>query len=366
MKKRFISIASAVLTFSLLFTSCSKSSSKKDKKGDSDVDEEIVSVFEGYEKQIKKLSTDKIGKYVSSSELDDLDLSGDEEDICKALLKKAKIEVTETEITEKKKSSTCTAKVKVNYVDLEKVLDGIDGQADIDDIISAIEDAKLSKKTVEIELETEDDEWLITEDSAITDLLFNGLDDLDYYLSPIETTPTTTEEPTTTTTEEPTTTTTETTSEPDSSTTPVISGDHQVLVGAELDKVLKDFGFTADETDYGDEKDVMYEYDEDFIFYYYESSYPDYIKEEYDDYVDDFRSMKPDCEEFIEDTYKGTLNIVMNNVKTENNHSYDFYIYYDESVLLIAGIDVYPNADPSVSYYELIQTVGLWDFGFDT
>ncbi len=369
MKKRLISFASALLTLSLLLTSCTSKSSKKDGKDDGgDADEEIVEVFEGYGKQLKKLSLSKIEDYAPESELLDLDLTGDEEEIVKTLLKRASLDVEETEIKEKKKTSTCTAKVKVNYIDLSKVLDNFDGQADKDSIIEAIGEAKTSKKTVKVSLESEDDEWKIVDDSAIYDLLFNGFEDLDYYLSPIEPDPTTTtEEPTTTTTEEPTTTTTAapTSSDTDPSASSVTGGVHQVLVGDELDQVLKDFGFTVEENRYGNDLERNYEYDEDFIFYYYESQDSSLIKDDYDAYVEQFRSMKPDCEELIEDTYKGTLNLFLSNVKTEDNHSYDFYMYYDETVLLIAGIDVYPNADPSESYYQLIQAVGLWDFGFD-
>ena len=81
MKKRLISFASALLTFSLLLTSCTSKSSKKDGKDDGgDADEEIVEVFEGYGKQLKKLSLSKIEDYAPESELLDLDLTGDEED----------------------------------------------------------------------------------------------------------------------------------------------------------------------------------------------------------------------------------------------------------------------------------------------
>ena len=365
MKKRLISLASVMLTFSLLLTSCtSKSSKKKDKDSESDADEEIVEVFEGYGKQLKKLSVSKIADIAPDTSLQDLDLSGDEEDIVKALVKKASFEIEETEIKEKKKTSTCTAKVKVNYVDLEKILDNFDGEADAESIIEAIDKAKTSKKSVKISLESDDGEWKIVDDSAICDLLFNGLEDLEYYLDPIDPT-TTTEEPTTTTTEEPTTTTTEqptTTTEPDSSTTPVTAGVHQVLVGDDLDKVLKDFGFTVEEESFDNEIMRIYEYDEDFVFYYYESPDSSAIQEDYDEYVQEFRNMKPDCEEFTESTYKDTLNMFMSNVKTEDNHSYDFYLYHDQSVVLIAGIDVYPNADPSYTYYDLIQQVGLWEY----
>ncbi|MBR5418619.1 MAG: hypothetical protein IK109_11420 [Clostridiales bacterium] len=366
MKKRLISLASVLLTFSLLLTSCSKSDSKKsDKKGDAD--DEIVEVFEGYGKQLKKLSVSKITDYAPDSAMQDLDLSGDEEEIVKALLKKASFEVEETEIKEKKKSSTCTAKVKVNYVDLEKVLGNFDGEADKDSIIEAIGEAKASKKSVKVSLESDDGEWKIVDDSAMYELLFNGIEDLEYYLSPMDDPTTTTEEPTTTTTEEPTTTTTTeapttTTTEPDSSTTPVTGGVHQVLVGDELDKVLKDFGFTVEENHYADEIERIYEYDEDFIFCYYECQDSSIIKQDYDDYVKQMRDKKVDCEDFIEDTYKGTLNLFLSNVKTEDNHSYDFYLYYDETVLLIAGVDIYPNADPSQSYFDLIEQVGLWEY----
>lgn len=365
MKKRLISLASVMLTFSLLLTSCSKSDSKKKGK-EGDADEAIVEVFEGYGKQLKKLSVSKIAEYAPDSALQDLDLSGDEEEVFKALLKKASIEVEETEIKEKKKTSTCTAKVKVNYVDLEKVLDNFDGQADKDSIIEAIGEAKTAKKSVKVSLQLEDDEWKIVDDSAIYELLFNGYEDLEYYLDPIDIPTTTTEEPTTTTTEEPTTTTTEepttTTSDPDSSTSSVTGGVHQVLVGDELDKVLKDFGFTVEEESFDNEIMRIYEYDTDFVFYYYESPDSSAIQEDYDEYVQEFRDMKPDCEEFTEDTYKDTLNMFMSNVKSEDNHSYDFYLYHDQSVVLIAGIDVYPNADPSYTYYDLIQQVGLWEY----
>ncbi len=364
MKKRLISFASALLSFSLLLTSCyGKASDKDGKDGNGDADEEIVEVFEGYGKQLKKLSFSKIEDYAPETALLDLDLSAEKEDIVIALAKKASFDVQETEIKEKKKTSTCTAKVKVTYVDLAKVLDNFDGQADKESIIQAIGEAKASKKSVKISLELEDDEWKIVDDSAICDLLFNGLEDLDYYLSPIEPL----EEPTTTTTEEPTTTTTEetTATDTDPSASSVTGGVHQVLVGDELDKVLKDFGFTVEEDRYGDDLERNYEYDEDFIFYYYESPDSSIIKEDYDDYVAQFFDLKSDCDAITESKYKGTLNLLLSNVKTDDNHSYDFYLYYDETVLLIAGIDVYPDADPSSSYYELIQQVGLWDFGFD-
>ena len=268
----------------------------------------------------------------------------------------------ETEIKEKKKTSTCTAKVKVNYIDLSKVLDNFDGQADKDSIIEAIGEAKTSKKTVKVSLESEDDEWKIVDDSAIYDLLFNGFEDLDYYLSPIEPDPTTTtEEPTTTTTEEPTTTTTAApaSSDTDPSASSVTGGVHQVLVGDELDQVLKDFGFTVEENRYGNDLERNYEYDEDFIFYYYESQ---------------DSSEGESRKEWLLDRcwFRGANDSKIKNYKfwqdgnyIETIHSYDFYMYYDETVLLIAGIDVYPNADPSESYYQLIQAVGLWDFGFD-
>lgn len=375
MKKIFAGITSIILCASLLLTSCTSSEKKKDDKDD--LDEAVVEVLDGYFKQVKKGSFSKAEKYTESSSFSELDLTSDESEVVNALLSTASYEITKTDTNEKKGEGKAT--IKLTYADVSSIIDGIDGQADADFLIDKIKEknAKTTKKTVKVNLVYEDDEWKIEDDSPIYDALLSSLDDISYCLDPIEpTVPISSEEPTTTTSEEPTTTTEEpTTSTEDTSATSEESssdptgtsanppsGDKQVKYGAELDKMLKDFGFTVeDEVDEG-VTGKCYSYDEDFVFMYFETNDATKSKQLNDYFRTELLALEPDCEDVKITTYLKTENIYLIKAKSQEDHSFDFYIYYDEDIVLIAGVNEFPNADVSWTYYKLIQDVGLWNF----
>lgn len=383
MKRKSLSIASLILSVSLLLSVCVGCTSKKDKEADQN--EEIATIFKGYEKQVKKLAVDKISKYASTSSIEFLDLDSDETEILTALLKKSKLEVTETK--ENKKKTSVTATVEVTYVDLESVLSNFDGQADKDSIIEAIGDEKANKETVDVVLKKEKDTWKITDDTEIYELLFNGADNLDYYLNPLEpTTTTTTEEPTTTTTEEPTTTTTEeptttTTEESSESSTsgskptgetfatqprPAETEEH-LKSPAEIDKLFKSHGFDV-ETDMDDGyKMTFYSCDADDIFLYViefdnQKAADELAQEMIDSFL--YEGLEMQNGE-ISDKWEGNTHNIYSVHRKGDNHNYDIYIYQKGTILAIAGIDEYPNADVCVDYYKWLEEIGIWTFGID-
>lgn len=383
MKKIMVGITSIVLSAALLLTSCASSEKKKD--NEADLDEAVVEVLDGYFKQVKKGSFNKTSKYTESSAFSDLDLSSDESEVVNALLDTVSYEITKAETDEKK--GTGKATVKLTYADVSSIIGEFDGQVDAGTLVDEIssKSAKMTKKTVKVNLVCEDDEWKIEDDTPIFDAILSSKDDISNCLNPLEPTETTTsEEPTTTTTEEPTTTTTEetttttttestsdtsATSEQSSSSDPTgttpsnpPSGSKQVKYGAELDKMLKDFGFSVeDEMDEG-VIGKCYSYDEDFVFMYFETNDASKSKKITDKFRDELMAIKPDCEDVKITTWQKTENIYLIKAKSQDNHSFDFYIYYDEDIVLIAGVNEYPNADVSWTYYKLIQDVGLWNF----
>ncbi|MBR6254285.1 MAG: hypothetical protein IKR22_02510 [Clostridiales bacterium] len=389
MKKRLIGITSIVLSLTLLLSSC-VSKEKKKEDTDADLDEDVVEIVDGYFSQITDMSFSKTDKYADTSSFSDLDLSSDEFDVVNALMGTVKYEITKTDIDEENDKGKAT--VKMTYADLDAVLEGFDGQADADSIIEAIKDknVKTVSKTVKVNL-VRDKEWKIVDDAPIFDAVLSSLDKIDKRIHPVETSPApttmttfepttmTTEEPTTTTEEETTTTTTKATSDTSDTqdtskdtsssdptgTNPNPPAEHQILVGDELDKLLKDFGFKATTDSSTGVKGIDYTYQDDFEMMYFETTDISMSKTIFDQFANELRAKKSDCQEIKESTYLKTLNIYLIKMKSQGDHSYDFYLYYDESVVLIAGINEYPDADVCVDYYVLLDKIGLWDFDVD-
>ena len=369
MKKKLMEITALVLTGALLFSACSSSDKKKDKDEDeSDLNEEIVEVVDNYFGKLTDMSFSKITKYVEESSFSDLDLSSDEFDVLNAYLSKVTYEITETEAKEKK--GTGKATVEVTFVDLEKAANSLD-DIDAESLVDAIGAKKAKTKSEEIELDLSyDDEWIITDDAELYDLLMDSFEDIRSEIgSKPDVTTTETDEPTTTTTEEETTTTVLTppdTSDPDSSyeTMPdpgVV--DRHIVSADELVSILKEWGFTVEEENANGVHAYYFIHDPDDIeFIYAEFDDPAMAKQYYEDFALQILAM--DAAMFSDEWEGNTHHIYAKNIASQENHSYDFYLYRDSNSLLLGGIDEYPNADANEGYLELMQRVGLWDFGF--
>ena len=391
MRRRIVSFASLFLSAALLISSCCGCAKKKE--NDSDLDEEIVEVIKNYGKAVKKLSIDKILDYASDSDFETLDLDSEESEIISALLKRAKIEVTETTI---KKKNTASATVEITYVDLESVLNNFDGQADKESIIDAINDEKPGKETVKVSLENDEDVWIITDDSSIYELLLNGESDLGYYLHPLEPTeteihtPPTTEEPTTedpATTEEPTSTEDPTSEEssqesatptPDNTSASDPKPTHETLSTqpspgqvdghmkspSEIDKLFKENGFDADTYSEDGQKITFYSCEEDDIFLYViefdsKDTADAYAPDIIDEMVYEIMAMQDGT---VTDKWQGNTHNIYSTHRKDDNHNYDLYIYQKDDLLVIGGLDEYPDADICVDYLIWFEEIGLWKF----
>ena len=48
--------------------------------------------------------------------------------------------------------------------------------------------------------------------------------------------------------------------------------------------------------------------------------------------------------------------------RKDDNHNYDLYIYQKDDLLVIGGLDEYPDADICVDYLIWFEEIGLWKF----
>ncbi|MBO4927518.1 MAG: hypothetical protein J5379_04625 [Clostridiales bacterium] len=375
MKKKFMGIAAFVLTASLLLSACSSSSKKEEKDSDSDLNEEIVEVIDKYFDQITDMSFSKLSKSVENSSFAEMDLKSDEFDVLNALMGKVKYEITEADGKEKK--GTGSAVIELSYVDLKDVLKGLDDDADAEELISVIKDKKTKAVTEEVEIDlTYDKSWKIADDEPIYELITGSFDDACELISgsngevTVSTESTTHEAPPDTsesTTEYTTTEDTTTTAAPTRSTYETVPApaivDRHILSKEDLKKVMTDYGMELDE----EEDDDMYTLfaegpAEDIQFIYAEFKDSALCQQYYEMFCAQLLDL--DAEMFSDEWSGNTHNIYAKNIASEDNHSYDFYIYRDNNTILIGGIDEYPGADANEGYLELMQKLGLWDFGF--
>jgi len=405
MKKKIAGISALVLSFSMILSSCSIfGGSKKKDEDDSDLNEDIVEVVEGYFKTLSKGNVKKLDKYTEDTAFAETeDYSADQTAAFQAFAGKIKCSVEEAEGSEKKGEGT--ASVKLTFVDAEKVavehtIDG--GMVEADELISALEDkkAKTVKKEVEIDL-VYDDGWMIEDDSPIYKVLvkdsFQDIADMLETVpepTPIPTTEATTEATETTEREttpatsdpsqgssetddsDPSSSTQDTTKAPDNNPPfetqagPGI-GDRHIVSADEFDKIMKEYRFTSN--DESEDGYIMREYtidaDDMYVTYLeFEDSEELRANQEFlDEMIDEILYEDlPLADGTVSDRWdKNTHNVYSQKISSMDNHSIDVYVYRDATTVAIIAIDEYPDADVSVDYYMLIEKLGIWDFDMD-
>lgn len=409
MKKKIAGISALVLTFSMILSSCSLfGGSKKKDEDDSDLNEDIVEVVEGYFKTLSKGNVKKLDKYTEDTAFAETeDYSADQTAAFLAFAGKIKCSVEEAEGSEKKGEGTAT--VKLTFPDAETIaaehcIDG--GLVQPEELISALEDkkAKTVKKEIDIDL-VYDDGWTIEDDSPIYKVLVKDsfqdiVDMLDETSvpTPIPTSEATTEatteatEPsekeTTPATSDPSQGGSETDdSDPSSSTKDTTKapdnnppfetqagpgiGDRHIVSADEFDKLMKEYRFTSN--DESEDGYIMREYtidaDDMYVTYLeFEDSEELRANQEFlDEMIDEILYEDlPLADGTVSDRWdKNTHNVYSQKISSMDNHSIDVYVYRDATTVAIIAIDEYPNADVSVDYYMLIEKLGIWDFDMD-
>ena len=108
MKKKIAGISALVLSFSMILSSCSLfGGSKKKDEDDSDLNEDIVEVVEGYFKTLSKGNVKKLDKYTEDTAFSATeDYSVDQTAAFLAFAGKIKCSVEEAEGSEKKGEGT--------------------------------------------------------------------------------------------------------------------------------------------------------------------------------------------------------------------------------------------------------------------
>ena len=374
MKKKVTSILSFVIAGTMLLTSCDalSGSKEKDKKKKGDLNEDIVDCVEGYFKKITDMSFSKLDKFVEDSAWSDLDLKSDEFDVLNAYLGRVEIEVTETDGDDDDDEGSAT--FTMTYVDLGEIIDGLDSDADLDDIIEALEDKKAETTEEEIEIDlTNDDGWMIDDDSDIYDTLMEDMDDLFDMVAVEATTTTTTEattDATTTTTQDTTTATTTAPNDP----APVVTQPQPSKVAPHIVdtdtfiKLCEEMNLEAEDNSSGDIIMKMYNdaAEEFMVLYIYSDNLADY-ESELDGLIEELLYEDICIQDgSVTDEWAGNTHHIM----SENNSYFDgdnldIYLYRDDNSLALIVCDQVPQADFGIAYYELIQKFGIYDFGFD-
>ena len=375
MKKKLTTFAAMVLSASLLLSGCSLFSKDKEESGN-----EATEVVEDYFKNLGKLNTKKMLKDTEDSVFAELELTDEQSEVMKAYFSKVKVEISEADLNEKKGKGTVT--VSLTYVDLEEVSDDLDDDADISDLIDAIEAKKAPTLEEELDLslvQNDDEEWVLEDDADIYDLLMDNFDCVEDVLEPAETTTeatTTTEAPTTTTeattTTEPTTTTeiTSETSDSDSGTNATLPCpgivDAHIVDPDTFHSVCESYGL--DETVEDNHGLILREYENEdstlFITYANFGENADGNQESIAEATDRFMEQLASLGTYTTtDEWKGNTHLIsVSYTGINQGNNIDIYIYNDGVSFAIIGIVTMDGGVPVTVDDTILKDLGVWNF----